>query len=117
MSYGGTRIPPHNRKGACRKLSTYGCARRISTRRRVVYYRNGEQLLAVAVRTEAGFSAARPSVLFEGAYFGGPHHRTYDLSPDGKKFVMITKAEQPPSTQLHVVQNWFEELKRLVPVD
>ena len=33
MSYGGTRIPPHNRKGACRKLSTYGCARRISTRR------------------------------------------------------------------------------------
>ena len=34
MSYGGTRIPPHNRKGACRKLSTYGCARRISTRRR-----------------------------------------------------------------------------------
>ncbi len=24
--YGGTRIPPHNRKSACRKLSTYGCA-------------------------------------------------------------------------------------------
>ena len=32
VSYGGTRIPPHNRKGASRKLSTYGCARRISTR-------------------------------------------------------------------------------------
>ena len=38
MSYGGTRIPPHNRKGACRKLSTYGCARCISTRRlRIVF--------------------------------------------------------------------------------
>ena len=38
VSYGGTRIPPHNRKGACRKLSTYGCARRISTRRRFFAY-------------------------------------------------------------------------------
>jgi len=25
--YGGIRIPPHNRKSACRKLSTSGCAR------------------------------------------------------------------------------------------
>ena len=38
MSYGGTRIPPHNRKGACRKLSTYGCARRISTRRHTLAF-------------------------------------------------------------------------------
>ena len=46
--------------------------------------------------------------------------RTYDVSPDGKRFLMIKpggRAEQtaaPPS--LIVVQNWFEELKRLVPV-
>ena len=32
VNYGGTRNPPHNRKGAGRKLSTYGCARCISTR-------------------------------------------------------------------------------------
>ncbi len=30
VGYGGTRNPPHNRKGACRSLSTYGCAHRIS---------------------------------------------------------------------------------------
>jgi hypothetical protein len=33
VSYGGIRNPPHNRKDASRKLFTYGCARRISTRR------------------------------------------------------------------------------------
>jgi len=38
VSYGGTRIPPHNRKGACRKLSTYGCARCISTRRKLLAF-------------------------------------------------------------------------------
>ena len=33
VDQGGTRNPRHNRKGACRKLSAYRCARRISTRR------------------------------------------------------------------------------------
>ena len=32
VSYGRTRTPLHNRKGAGRKLSAYGCARCISTR-------------------------------------------------------------------------------------
>jgi len=32
VGHGGTRNQPHNRKGACRKLSTYSQARRISTR-------------------------------------------------------------------------------------
>ena len=32
MNHGGIRNPLHNRKGAGRKLSTYRCARRISTR-------------------------------------------------------------------------------------
>ena len=34
VDQGGTRNPRHNRKGACRKLSAYRCARRISTRER-----------------------------------------------------------------------------------
>ena len=70
--------------------------------------------MAVAIRTEPSFSAGRPRVLFEGTYY---EHGSIALSPDGSKFVMITKAEQPSITQLHVVQNWFEELKRLVPLD
>jgi hypothetical protein len=42
---------------------------------------------------------------------------TYDISPDGKRFLMIKRietAESNPVT-LVVVQNWFEELKRAVP--
>src|SRR5215510_3617811 len=35
VNHGGIRHPLHNRKGVGRKLSTYRCARRISTRRRV----------------------------------------------------------------------------------
>jgi hypothetical protein len=45
--------------------------------------------------------------------------REYDVSPDGKRFLMIKEgtgtddAPVPPS--IIVVQNWLEELKRLVP--
>jgi hypothetical protein len=45
----------------------------------------------------------------------------YDVSPDGRRFLMIKKAqpdgEAPPPPQLVVVQNWHEELKRLVPIN
>jgi hypothetical protein len=35
VNHGGIRNPLHNRKGAGRKLSTYRCARRISTRHQI----------------------------------------------------------------------------------
>ena len=38
--------------------------------------------------------------------------------PDGQRFLMLKPNEQqaPSVTQIHVVLNWFEELKRRVPV-
>ncbi len=47
--------------------------------------------------------------------------RAYDVAQDGQRFLMITvgrgveDTSAPPS--LILVQNWHEELKRLVPVD
>jgi hypothetical protein len=40
--------------------------------------------------------------------------RTYDITPDGRRFVMV-KEMNPPPRRIAVVLNWFEELKRLVP--
>ena len=45
--------------------------------------------------------------------------RMYDVSADGQRFLMIKESsgadERPPSARIILVQNWFEELKRLVP--
>ena len=39
------------------------------------------------------------------------------MSADGKRFLMVKQpANQAAAPQIIVVQNWFEELKRLVPV-
>ncbi len=43
---------------------------------------------------------------------------SYSVSADGKRFLMLRLANQQEgsmATNLIVVQNWFEELKRLVP--
>ena len=82
-----------------------------------LFYRSGSKMMVAAVQTEPSFSAVKPRVLFEGSYVESqftPWKQYYDISPDGQQFVMIKEAGQ---TQIHVVLNWFEELKRLVPTN
>ena len=43
--------------------------------------------------------------------------RVYDVTPDGKRFLMTEDKARPPLkvTEMILVQNWFEELTRRVP--
>jgi len=82
-----------------------------------LYFRKGEEVLAVNIVTEPRLSAGAVRVLFEGRYYSVRDlPRAYDLSPDGEHFVMIQEGERW-GTRLEVVENWFEELKRLVPTE
>ncbi len=82
-----------------------------------LFYRNGNRIMAVQVDVKSGFSASKPRMLFEGPYLPGGGFPFYDVSPDGQRFLMLKPLESQTSgpTQIHVVLNWFEELKRLVP--
>ncbi len=72
--------------------------------------------MVVAINTQATFSAATPRVLFEGLYTRGVTFRpNYDVTPDGQRFVMVRAAQGSEQAQINLVQNWFSELKRLVP--
>ncbi len=68
--------------------------------------------------TFSSFSAGKPPVLFQGQYEPSPATSpNYDVSPDGQRFLMLKTSEQGQAapTQINVVLNWFEELKRRVP--
>jgi eukaryotic-like serine/threonine-protein kinase len=46
--------------------------------------------------------------------------RCYDVSADGQRFYTVQQTVLPPQrvvTHVELVQNWFEDLKRLVPTD
>jgi Tol biopolymer transport system component len=84
-----------------------------------LFYRSGDQMMVVSVQTDPTFNAARPRVLFEGSYLSTTISiglQYYDISPDGQRFLMIKEAGAG-QTQINVVLNWFEELKRLVPTN
>jgi Tol biopolymer transport system component len=82
-----------------------------------LFFRNGSKIMAVDVDTTSGFSAGKPRMLFEGPYLPTPGSLPfYDVSPDGRRFLMLKPSEQTTSVaQIVVVQNWFEELKQKVP--
>ncbi|HYL85789.1 MAG TPA: protein kinase [Candidatus Angelobacter sp.] len=85
---------------------------------RELFYRNGDKMMAVDIAIQPSFAAGKPRMLFQ-----GPYERTaatapnYDVSPDGQRFLMLKPADTGESapTQINVVLNWFEELKRRVP--
>jgi serine/threonine-protein kinase len=84
---------------------------------RELFYRSGNKMMAVEITTQPSFSAGTPKVLFQGQYqllsLSTPN---YDVSPDGQRFLMLKPDQETQSaTQINVVLNWFEELKRRVP--
>jgi serine/threonine-protein kinase len=77
-----------------------------------------DQAWSVDVQTESGFSAGKPRLLFEQpGYSGGVPIRGWDISADGDRFLMVKLEERKPQplTEIVLVQNWFEELRRLAP--
>jgi serine/threonine-protein kinase len=86
------------------------------------YLGSGNALMSVRVKQDASWSAATPTKLIEAPYYRGGGtitSRSYDVSADGKRFLMIKDAagSGPSAAPLSivVVQNWFEELRRLAP--
>ena len=84
-----------------------------------LFYRHGNTVLAVDIRTAPDFAPGVPRPLFDGDYVHtlANRAREYDVSPDGQRFLMIRREPEAIPTHINVVFNWTEELKRLVPTD
>ena len=74
-------------------------------------------LLEVDITTEPELRAGTPRPIrdvFYSDYIG----RNYDVTPDGKRFLMVHGSPDASQAEtIHVVVNWFEELKERVPVE
>lgn len=82
---------------------------------RELYYRHEDKMMVVRIQLEPKFSATEPEVLFEGDYLTIGGVMDYDVAADGR-FLMIEGVDADVS-QINVAVNWFEKLKRLVPVE
>jgi serine/threonine-protein kinase len=81
---------------------------------RELFYRNNDLFMVAGVDTRAAFQASTPALLFKGVY----NIRTttllsFAVDPKGDRFLMIRPVnEEGEASRVHVVLNWFEELKQ-----
>jgi serine/threonine-protein kinase len=112
-------VQPYPGPGGKWQVSTEGGTEPVwNLNGRELFYRSGDKMMAVDIATQPSFAAGKPRMLFEGQYVPTPATApNYDVTPDGQRFLMLKPVEQAAGpTQINVVLNWFEELKRRVPV-
>jgi serine/threonine-protein kinase len=80
---------------------------------RELFYESAGGLMRVALTIGATLDPGTPSRLFDGPYFYNVLERMFDVSPDGRRFLMIkeSKAGPTPSARFVVVQDWVELIR------
>jgi Tol biopolymer transport system component/tRNA A-37 threonylcarbamoyl transferase component Bud32 len=94
-----------------------GSKPRWTTNGRQLAFIDDGYLAHVTVQTTPTFSVSPPTRLFTTRYFNSLPYRTYDVTPDGQRFLVIK--ESVPTTAQHapnivVAVNWAEALKAKV---
>ena len=84
---------------------------------RELYYRHGEELLAVPVQTASGFSVGSSrTILNTPAPPTTGSNPAYDVFPGGDRFLILRPPPGAGIDRLRVVLNWTEELTEFVPI-
>ena len=95
---------------------------------RELFYRTVNQtgaapqtLRKIDVTTDPSFTFATEETVAIGTFMSTGYYRSFDVTPDGERFLVVLPAERTevdtPQPRFIVVQNWFEELRRLVPTN
>jgi Tol biopolymer transport system component len=78
------------------------------------YIANDQRLMAVGIRTAAGFDAAPPAALFEtpavGSSLGVIGRNQYDIAPDDRRF-LFSRPARGASKPITLVVNWSATLR------
>jgi serine/threonine-protein kinase len=89
--------------------------------RELFYLDDAAGLTTVPIQTTPAFSAGNPTKLFDTRYHSAAQARSYDVSPDGQRFLVIkdmptgNQTASAASPSMVVVLNWSEELKARLP--
>jgi eukaryotic-like serine/threonine-protein kinase len=77
---------------------------------REIFFRRGTAMMAVPVQTGATFTPGDPRQLFQGSYAAGTNGPDYDVSRDGRSFLMVQLESETTEQPITVVLNWFASL-------
>ena len=112
-------VRPFPASGVPRQISTNGGGlARWSSDGREVFFMLARRLYAAPIRTAPTLEVGAPRLLFElsfGPTGGGVGPPPWDVTPDGQRFIFVKPGDDELAPlPIHIVENWFEELKRRV---
>jgi hypothetical protein len=76
-----------------------------------LFFRKGNQWLSSTVRTEPTLTWDPPRPVFLTDFVDTPG-RSYDVSPDGKRLLVVKRAEPDIRSRVHLLVNWPAQLPR-----
>ena len=80
---------------------------------RELFFRRGDQLIAVPVTLGRTFSSGTPQPLFQGRFFeAAPGSPNYDVTPDDQRFLMVVQGSSEGPDRLNVIQGWKADIVR-----
>jgi dipeptidyl aminopeptidase/acylaminoacyl peptidase len=79
---------------------------------RRLMYAKGQQVIGANLRFAPAFEVVDRQLLFDGSFEFNPSHASFDVSPDGKQFLL--PKSQGANARMIVVYNWREELASVV---
>jgi serine/threonine-protein kinase len=113
-------VRPVHGQGTRIQVSTEGGQEPVwSPRGNRLFYRKGAALMALDIAGHDPLVIGRHCRLFDGGWDLAPSglsfSKTYAVAPDGEHFLMVRHGPAAIPDRINIIQNWFEELKRLVP--
>jgi Tol biopolymer transport system component/tRNA A-37 threonylcarbamoyl transferase component Bud32 len=97
--------------GKSRVSTNGGTAPRWRRDGKELFYTEQSKLMAVTVTTQPAFSAGTPAFLFEKRALVS-FNPQYDVTADGKRFIVRERLVGEQPLAIHVAHNWFEEFRR-----
>lgn len=122
---GGHRLYPHLAQSHPSHPPTYDpVALSLTQGSRELFFSgaDGRQMFVVPLQSRTTLVAGRPQVLFDAMAVNIAGMRPYDIAHDGRFLISPSGEEEAADSgglalSLVLVQNWTEELERLVPTN
>lgn len=72
-----------------------------------IFFRRKSQFLMAAMQTEPVFSYEPPVVAFEANEFVDTPGLSFDVTADGQRLLVVTRAREMPLTTVYLLQHWL----------
>ena len=76
-----------------------------------LFWRNGNRWMSSAIRTQPELAWDPPKLAFQTDFVDTPGI-SYDVSPDGKRLLVVKRPESDDRSHIHLITNWMQQAAR-----